>query len=135
MGTRIRGTNYKSPHGIPIDLLDRMVIIPTTPYQAKELGEILKIRCEEEDCEVSEASLRYAIQLITIANLVCRKRKGTEISVEDIKRAYSLFYDESRSVQFLAEYSKEFLFNEDTNAEIEEDSEEEEETKKDETSN
>merc|ERR1711963_192358 len=83
--TRIRGTNYKSPHGIPIDLLDRMVIIPTTPYQAKELGEILKIRCEEEDCEVSEdglqvltriaseASLRYAIQLITIANLVCRK--------------------------------------------------------------
>merc|ERR1712179_584201 len=38
--TRIRGTNYKSPHGIPIDLLDRMVIIPTTPYQAKELGEI-----------------------------------------------------------------------------------------------
>ena len=63
-----------------------------------ELGEILKIRCEEEDCEVSEdglqvltriaseASLRYAIQLITIANLVCRKRKGTEISVEDIKR-------------------------------------------------
>ena len=33
--TRIRGTNYKSPHGIPIDLLDRMVIIPTTPYQAK----------------------------------------------------------------------------------------------------
>merc|ERR1712016_584592 len=44
--TRIRGTNYRSPHGIPIDLLDRMVIIPTTPYQAKELGEILKIRCE-----------------------------------------------------------------------------------------
>ena len=33
--TRIRGTNYRSPHGIPIDLLDRMVIIPTTPYQAK----------------------------------------------------------------------------------------------------
>merc|ERR1711981_926905 len=31
--TRIRGTNYRSPHGIPIDLLDRMVIIPTTPYE------------------------------------------------------------------------------------------------------
>lgn len=25
--TRIRGTNYTSPHGIPIDLLDRMIII------------------------------------------------------------------------------------------------------------
>merc|ERR1719269_177924 len=30
--TRIRGTNYKSPHGIPIDLLDRLLIISTTPY-------------------------------------------------------------------------------------------------------
>ena len=40
--TRIRGTNYKSPHGIPIDLLDRMVIIPTTPYQAKGKRIIMK---------------------------------------------------------------------------------------------
>jgi RuvB-like protein 2 len=42
--TRIRGTNYKSPHGIPIDLLDRMIIISTSPYQEKDLKEILKIR-------------------------------------------------------------------------------------------
>ena len=44
-------------------------------------------RCEEEDVEMSddaltvltrigiETSLRYAIQIITSANLVCRKRK------------------------------------------------------------
>jgi RuvB-like protein 2 len=25
--TKIRGTEYKSPHGIPLDLLDRMMII------------------------------------------------------------------------------------------------------------
>merc|ERR1712241_1291866 len=31
--TRIRGTQYKSPHGIPIDLLDRLVIISTSPYE------------------------------------------------------------------------------------------------------
>lgn len=42
--TRIRGTNYTSPHGIPLDLLDRMVIIATTPYKENELKEILKIR-------------------------------------------------------------------------------------------
>lgn len=42
--TRIRGTNYESPHGIPIDLLDRMIIIRTPPYQEKDLKEILKIR-------------------------------------------------------------------------------------------
>lgn len=90
--TRIRGTNYKSPHGIPIDLLDRMIIVPTSPYQEKELKEILKIRCEEEDCEMAddaltvltrialETSLRYAIQLITTASLVSRRRKTTEVS-------------------------------------------------------
>ena len=70
----------------------------------------------------AEASLRYAIQLISIANLICRKRKGTEVSVADIKRGYTLFHDEARTVQFLNEYSKEFMFNEE-----EEDEDEEEE--------
>ena len=76
--TKIRGTNYKSPHGIPIDLLDRMIIIPTTPYPESDLHTILKIRCEEEDCEIAnegltvltkianDASLRYAIQVSLI---------------------------------------------------------------------
>lgn len=41
--TRIRGTNYKSPHGIPLDLLDRMIIVPTAPYDQKELREILRL--------------------------------------------------------------------------------------------
>lgn len=41
---RIRGTNYTSPHGIPIDLLDRLLIISTSPYEEKEIKQILKIR-------------------------------------------------------------------------------------------
>ncbi|XP_067655986.1 ruvB-like 2 [Haliotis asinina] len=122
--TKIRGTQYKSPHGIPIDLLDRLLIITTSPYEEKEIKQILKIRCEEEDVEMSEdaltvltrigmeTSLRYAIQLITTANLCCRKRKGAEVDVDDIKRVYSLFLDESRSTQFLKEYQQEFMFNE-----------------------
>uniref|UniRef100_A0A8C6Q4G2 RuvB-like helicase n=1 Tax=Nothobranchius furzeri TaxID=105023 RepID=A0A8C6Q4G2_NOTFU len=122
--TRIRGTNYQSPHGIPIDLLDRLLIIATSPYTERELKQILKIRCEEEDVELSEeahmvltrigmeTSLRYAIQLISTAGLVCRKRKGTEVQVEDIKRVYSLFLDEARSSQYMKEYQDSFLFNE-----------------------
>lgn len=122
--TRIRGTNYQSAHGLPIDLLDRLVIISTSPYEEKEIKQILKIRCEEEDVEMSddaltvltrigmETSLRYAIQLITTANLVCRKRKATEVAISDVKRVYSLFLDESRSTQFLKEYQQEFMFNE-----------------------
>uniref|UniRef100_A0A8C5A3W2 RuvB-like helicase n=1 Tax=Gadus morhua TaxID=8049 RepID=A0A8C5A3W2_GADMO len=122
--TRIRGTNYQSPHGIPIDLLDRLLIIATQPYTEKETRQILKIRCEEEDVEMSEeahtvltrigmeTSLRYAIQLISTAGLVCRKRRGTEVQVEDIKRVYSLFLDEARSSQYMKEYQDSFLFNE-----------------------
>ena len=46
-----------------------------------------------------------------MANLVCRKRKGSEIIVKDVKRVYSLFVDEGRSMQFLTEYQEDFLFN------------------------
>merc|ERR1719158_2212069 len=35
---KIRGTEYKSPHGIPIDLLDRLMIISTMPYNENELA-------------------------------------------------------------------------------------------------
>lgn len=35
--TNIRGTNYKGPHGMPLDLLDRILIITTTPYSEKEI--------------------------------------------------------------------------------------------------
>ena len=35
----------RSPHGIPIDLLDRLLIISTQPYSDSELRQILDIRC------------------------------------------------------------------------------------------
>lgn len=131
--TRIRGTNYKSPHGIPIDLLDRLMIIPTKPYSEADMRRILTIRCEEEDVEMTEdakdlltriaveTSLRYAIHMIIAASLVCAKRKGTEVDVSDIKRVYSLFVDVKRSTQFLMEYQREFMFNEIEEEEDDED--------------
>ncbi|KAJ3087563.1 RuvB-like 2 [Quaeritorhiza haematococci] len=121
--TKIRGTKYTSPHGIPIDLLDRTLIISTTAYSEKEVRQIIGIRCEEEDVEMTddakdvltriglETSLRYAIQLISASNLVARKRKAAEVDVEDIKRVYSLFLDEKRSVQYLKEYQQQYMFN------------------------
>jgi len=124
--TRIRGTKYTSPHGIPIDLLDRLLIISTEPYTEREIRQILSIRCEEEDVEITEeakdaltkigmeTSLRYAIHLITTANLVARKRKATEVDVEDVSRVYSLFLDEKRSVQYLKEFQNQYMFNEIT---------------------
>merc|ERR1712072_1197372 len=122
--TRIRGTNYMSPHGLPIDLLDRSLIISTTPYTEKEIKQILHIRCEEEDVEMTEdalalltkigveTSLRYAIHMIIAAALVCQKRQGVEVEVEDVKTVYALFVDVKRSTQFLIEYQQEFMFSE-----------------------
>jgi len=123
--TKIRGTNYKGPHGIPIDFLDRLLIISTTPYTTTEISKILEIRAEEEDVDITpdalnlltsigeETSLRYAIHLITAAQLVATKRKATEVDVEDIKRVYNLFVDVKRSTQFLMEYQNHFMFHEE----------------------
>lgn len=122
--TTIRGTNYKSPHGIPIDLLDRLLIISTQPYTEDEIRKILDIRCQEEDVEMSEeakrllttigveTSLRYAIHLITAAALACQKRKGKVVEMEDINRVYHLFLDVKRSTQYLMEYQNQYMFNE-----------------------
>jgi len=122
--TKIRGTNYQSPHGIPIDMLDRLLIVHTKPYSESEINTILEVRCEEEDVEMTddakalltkigmETSLRYAIHMITTAALAATKRKAAEVDVADIRKVYSLFVDVKRSTQFLLEYQSEFMFNE-----------------------
>lgn len=122
--TRIRGTNYRGPHGMPIDLLDRMIIIRTVPYTKSEVKEILKIRCEEEDCAIAlealliltriaaQNSLRYAIQLISTANLVAKRRKATQVEVVDVQKVFDMFLDEARSSKIMEDYQEEYLFSE-----------------------
>ncbi|PWA71733.1 AAA+ ATPase domain-containing protein [Artemisia annua] len=122
--TTIRGTNYKSPHGIPIDFLDRLLIISTQPYTEDDIRKILDIRCQEQDVDISddakvlltkigvETSLRYAINLITSAALACQKRKGKVVEMEDVSRVYELFWDVKRSTQYLIEYQSQYMFNE-----------------------
>ena len=73
---QIRGTDINSPHGIPVDLLDRLLIIKTMPYSLKEIVSILAIRCATEGIEIEEdalahlaaigttSSLRFVVQLI-----------------------------------------------------------------------
>lgn len=122
--TTIRGTNYRSPHGIPIDFLDRLLIISTQPYTSDDIRKILDIRCQEEDVDMSEdakvlltkigedTSLRYSINLITSAALACQKRKGKVVEMEDISRVYELFYDVKRSTQYLMEFQNQYMFSE-----------------------
>ncbi|KAK6923943.1 TIP49, P-loop domain [Dillenia turbinata] len=122
--TTIRGTNYKSPHGIPIDLLDRLLIITTQPFSEDEIRKILDIRCQEEGVDMSEeakvlltkigveTTLRYAINLISGSALACHKRKGKIVEMEDISRVYQLFLDVKRSTQYLMEYQSQYMFSE-----------------------
>jgi RuvB-like protein 2 len=121
---KIRGTDYTSPHGIPLDLLDRLMIVSTTPYTVDETRLILKVRMDEEEVEMAddalelltriamETSLRYAIHIIMTASLVSQKRKSTIVELRDIERVYGLFVDVKRSTKFLMEYQEEFMFNE-----------------------
>merc|ERR1711933_176271 len=54
----IRGTaNIKSPHGIPRDLLDRLIIVRTVPYKVNEIKSILEIRCKIEKLNISQKAL------------------------------------------------------------------------------
>jgi RuvB-like protein 1 (pontin 52) len=53
----VRGTEIQSPHGVPVDLLDRMMIIRTMPYMLEELVQIINIRATTEKIAVSEDAL------------------------------------------------------------------------------
>ena len=54
---KIKGTDLASPHGIPVDLLDRLVIIRTLPYTPQEIVQILAVRAEVEGIDITEESL------------------------------------------------------------------------------
>lgn len=114
--TKIRGTDMESPHGIPLDLLDRLLIIPTRPYNENEIREIIKIRAEEINVELDqqalekltkigvEHSLRYAVQLLEPTNVIASRNGRNVIRPEDIEEAYKYFIDTRRSIQYVKEY-------------------------------
>jgi len=80
----IRGTEYDistseglvSPHGVPVDLLDRCMIVKTLPYTRAEIRKVLEIRAKIEGTSVSteayekladegvRTSLRFALFIL-----------------------------------------------------------------------
>ncbi|CAH0477273.1 unnamed protein product [Peronospora belbahrii] len=112
---QIRGTNISSPHGVPLDLLDRMLIIRTMPYSVEEMVQIIKIRAEAEGIKLvddaivrlgeigSETSLRYSVQLLTPSRILAETQGRSEVSVDDIEETNGLFNDAKRSALALAQ--------------------------------
>jgi RuvB-like protein 2 len=119
--TQIRGTDYRSPHGLPLDFLDRVVIVSTHPYSKEEMQQILSIRAQEEEIDVSanalalltkigqESGLRYASNLITASYLIAQKQQRSEISLQDVERSYRLFLDPTRSVELVSKSEKRLI--------------------------
>lgn len=119
--TKIRGTELESPHGVPLDLLDRLLIITVRPYTTDEMREIILIRADEEEVKLSkdalellvkiasERSLRYAIQLMQPARIIAEKKGRDEIRKEDVEEASKLFIDVSQSVELARKWEDKFL--------------------------
>lgn len=117
----IRGTDYKSPHGMPLDLLDRLMIIDTHPYEKEEVKSILRIRAEEEGSKLSEealeylagvgseTSMRYSVQLIAPASEIASMNDREEVGKEDAKEARKLFISVDDSVDILKEYEEKMV--------------------------
>jgi len=56
----IRGTeDIASPHGIPVDLLDRLLIIRTLPYTQDEIRTIIRIRSKTEGLQLLDEAVDY----------------------------------------------------------------------------
>lgn len=126
----VRGTQgVRSPHGIPIDLLDRLLIVRTVPYTLKEIIQIISIRATVENIKLTEqalallgeigsrASLRYAVQLLTPSAILASKGSSTkslsentvEVGYDEVKESDRIFFDAKASARFLQERSTEFL--------------------------
>lgn len=117
----IRGTEMQSPHGVPVDLLDRLLIIKTLPYSVNEIVTILAIRCSTEGIEIEEqalahlatvgdsTSLRYSVQLIKPAFILAQTEGKDKITKDEIDIIHALFFDAKRSAKILQEQADKFI--------------------------
>mmetsp|Transcript_42997 Transcript_42997/g.80700 ORF Transcript_42997/g.80700 Transcript_42997/m.80700 type:complete len:452 (+) Transcript_42997:115-1470(+) len=117
----IRGTDIISPHGIPVDLLDRLVIIKTNQYSVEEITQVLSIRAQTEGLKIEEdalvamgeigasTSLRYVVQLLTPANILATTSGREEISRDDIEEIDQLFFDAKSSAKILADQADKYI--------------------------
>ncbi|CED84831.1 -like helicase 1 [Phaffia rhodozyma] len=108
------GVGIQAPHGVPLDLLDRCMIVRTFPLDRDEVKLVLGIRAEVEGLVVAEdalsrladegerSSMRYALQLLAPAAILAKLAGRTQIEVEDINEMNELFLDAKRSTTVIS---------------------------------
>jgi len=118
----IRGTeDIISPHGIPLDLLDRLLIIKTLPYSRQEIEQIVKLRAVTEGLQIEDealsalgelgtkTTLRYVVQLLTPAALTAKINERTSIKKEDVEEVNTLFLDAKSSAKILTQNQDKYM--------------------------
>lgn len=118
---QVRGTDVTSPHGIPVDLLDRLVIIRTSVYSLEEMVQILAIRAQVEGIVLDadalaaladigeETSLRHAAALLTPAALLAKTNGREEVTQGDLSEVAVLFRDAKYSARLLTEHADRYI--------------------------
>ncbi|KAF8234252.1 RuvB-like helicase 1 [Tricholoma matsutake] len=112
----VRGTDdIISPHGIPVDLLDRCMIVKTQSYTRAEVGKVVQLRAVVEGlrlgpgvlerlaAEGEKSSLRYALQLLTPASILAGLSGRAQIEEEDIGEMNELFLDAKTSAAMIGQ--------------------------------
>ncbi|MFQ5711646.1 MAG: RuvB-like domain-containing protein [Candidatus Geothermarchaeales archaeon] len=119
--TKIRGTDVESPLGFPIDLIDRSVIIATQGYDKEEIKHILLIRADEEKIKIDEdaleeltkiggeTSLRYCVQLLSLAAQNAKRAKRENVTLEDVQKVSDLFMDVGEASSYLRKYEEKLM--------------------------
>lgn len=118
----IKGTDdIQAPHGIPLDLLDRIMILKLVPYGLEDMIQIIKIRADTESIPYEEeaithlgeigttTTLRYAIQLLTPAFLLAKINGREAITADDIQEINDLFRDAKSSARTLMQDEAKYL--------------------------
>jgi RuvB-like protein 1 (pontin 52) len=117
----VRGTEVIAPHGVPVDLLDRLMIIRTIPYGLEEIVQIVAIRAQIEGIKVEDgafallgeigerSTLRYSVQLLTPSWVLVQTNGRDEVTREDIEEIDSLFFDAKASAKMLMEKQSAYL--------------------------
>lgn len=104
-----------------MDLLDRLLIIRTQAYNVNEIEQILKLRAQTEGILLTDgafkllsdigakSTLRYAVQLLTPANQLCKINAKTQISEANINDVHALFLDTKRSSKSLSDKNAKYM--------------------------
>jgi RuvB-like protein 1 (pontin 52) len=112
----VRGTpDIVSPHGIPVDLLDRCMIVKTEAYLREQIGKVVQMRANVEGLKLGpdvldrlagegeRSSLRYSLQLLTPASILSSLAGRNQIEPEDISEINELFIDAKTSAAMIGE--------------------------------